>query len=64
MIKWILMPLMSKVPVTIHEVKVYNPNGSTQGSVQLGSVTSLAPSTTTNVNINFEDGKGPLLKGG
>lgn len=54
-----------KVPVTIDSVKVYDPNGSSpEDLVKLGSVTSLAPSSRTNVTIDFKDGKGPLIKGG
>ncbi|MGG0789862.1 immunoglobulin-like domain-containing protein [Peribacillus simplex] len=54
-----------EVPVTIDSVKVYDPNGSSpEDLVKLGSVTSLAPSSRTNVSIDFEDGKGPLINGG
>ncbi|MCK2000441.1 DUF5011 domain-containing protein [[Brevibacterium] frigoritolerans] len=54
-----------KVPVTIDSVKVYDPNGSSpEDLVKLDSVTSLAPSSRANVNIDFKDGKGPLIKGG
>lgn len=53
-----------KVPVTIDSVKVYDPDGSSKELVKLGSVTSLEPSSSTNVNIDFEEGKGPLIYGG
>lgn len=54
-----------KVPVTIDSVKVYDPNGSSpEDLVKLDSVTSLEPSSRTDVAIDFKDRKGPLIKGG
>ncbi|MFF2590610.1 immunoglobulin-like domain-containing protein [Peribacillus butanolivorans] len=54
-----------EVPVTIDSVKVYDPDGSSpEDLVELDFVTNLAPSSRTNVSIDFEDGKGPLINGG
>ncbi|MGE6609338.1 immunoglobulin-like domain-containing protein [Peribacillus sp. NPDC076916] len=54
-----------EVPVTIDSVKIYDPNGSSpEELVKLDFVTNLTPSSRTNVSIDFEEGKGPLIKDG